>query len=643
MQSESEHASLRRDLRILLSETLQRGIEDLRAGLREELQQGLERAFLEGELQTPHRPTDSDSPEKPQHEWTQRHMRTWHWRDADDDDVELPKAAPEQTKKEGVLSRVMKKKATWCRGVDTESDHHSEGHHVKETDTTKPNKPSQGWCSPQGAPRGDQVSPLTPVMPMEPSPGPLDRQTTESASVEVPGGVPEPEDDDIVAPMSPCPNLAHHELVDKSFVEEVDREEPQEIRNSITQHSFIYVTRPKLRPSQSHPSLALKRSRLVHSVVLSPKFDSFMCFFILLNSVVLGAQTDFRARYPDDDPPRILFHLEIAFCFIFAMELFIRLYVHRYSFFYKSGWQWNVFDCVLICLQVTEQVVLALVPKDDERDGNAFEGVNDFSAARVARLLRLIRVLRVARVLQGISELRILVVSILNSFKSLFFSVVLVLLLVYTVSLYLTQVVTDHRQAVGDDSSQASVDLRRNFGTLAQTMLSMFAAITSGIDWAQLCDPLKDEISPVLAVFFSAYIAFSLLAILNMVTGVFVESVLSSQRIDRDHFILSNTRELFMGLEGGLSATMDWEMFKSKVEAPQMQSFFKFLDVDPSDAKGLFRLLDIDGSGEVSAEEFLNGAVRLRGTAKALDVALLIQEVRQLGKDWHRRAHRGMV
>merc|ERR1712228_849165 len=65
-----------------------------------------------------------------------------------------------------------------------------------------------------------------------------------------------------------------------------------------------------------------------------------------------------------------------------------------------------------------------------------------------------------------------------------------------------------------------------------------------------------------------------------------------------------------------------------KLEVPQMQEFFKAIDVDQSEAKGLFHLLDLDNSGSVSAEEFINGCLRLRGPAKSLDLALLIQEVR---------------
>merc|ERR1740121_2668803 len=161
-------------------------------------------------------------------------------------------------------------------------------------------------------------------------------------------------------------------------------------------------------------------------------------------------------------------------------------------------------------------------------------------------------------------------------------------------------------------------------------MFVMFMAVTGGADWGMFTKPLIEEVSLVVAMVFCVYIAFTVLAMLNVVSGVFVGSVLKSQAADHDMVMVNNARELFMGLEGGLQATLSWEDFKQKLDDQHMREFFKFIDVDPSDARGLFRLLDLDNSGGLSAEEFLTGAIRLRGTAKSLDVALLIQEVKKI-------------
>jgi len=313
--------------------------------------------------------------------------------------------------------------------------------------------------------------------------------------------------------------------------------------------------------------------------------------------------------------------VESCLCIVFVLELLLRLAVFRLRFFVRTGWQWNLFDCVVVGVQVIEQIMAI-------NFSGSSQFVNNFSSARVMRILRLIRVLRVARVLQGIAELRILVVSILSSMRALVWTMVLLTLMIYTLGIYPTQLVADH--IIMDPENDANEVLDKYFGSMSSTMFVMFMSVTGGADWGEFCDPLIREVSVWVAMVFAIYIAFTVLAMLNVVTGVFVESVLKSQASDRDMVMVNGARELFMTLDGGIHATMSWDTFKSKLYEPQMVEFFKFIDVDPTDAKGLFKLLDLDNSGGLSAEEFLNGAIRLRGNAKSLDVALLIQEVKKI-------------
>ena len=57
-----------------------------------------------------------------------------------------------------------------------------------------------------------------------------------------------------------------------------------------------------------------------------------------------------------------------------------------------------------------------------------------------------------------------------------------------------------------------------------------------------------------------------------------------------------------------------------------MKEYLSFIDVDPSDAKDLYQLLDIEGFGAVPAEDFLSGCMRLRGSARSLDLSLMMHE-----------------
>jgi len=348
-------------------------------------------------------------------------------------------------------------------------------------------------------------------------------------------------------------------------------------------------------------------------------FDYAVCAVIALNAASIGVQTDYVAQHHTDNLPSSHRAVDITFCVLFTAELLLRLYVHGLRFFYQHGWQWNYFDAALVLQQLVEEVLTLTQQSSD---------IINLSFARVLRILRLVRVMRLVRILRLIRELRMLVTSISSSLKSLGWTILLLILLIYTVSLYLTQMVTERIMTHNPDIYNEHIDnLNLFYGSVLRTMLSLFESVSGGVDWDVLVRPLSEEISPLVAVVLTLYIAFTTLAMLNVVTGVFVESVLLSAKMDKDHMLVSNARELFKAVHGD---AMSLEFFESKVDTKEMQEFFRGIDVDPSEARGIFRLLDIDNDGEVDAEEFLSGCIRLRGPAKALETATLIHEVRKL-------------
>eukprot|EP00428_Durinskia_dybowskii_P003012 CAMPEP_0170300966 /NCGR_PEP_ID=MMETSP0116_2-20130129/50730_1 /TAXON_ID=400756 /ORGANISM="Durinskia baltica, Strain CSIRO CS-38" /LENGTH=418 /DNA_ID=CAMNT_0010552763 /DNA_START=39 /DNA_END=1295 /DNA_ORIENTATION=- len=355
---------------------------------------------------------------------------------------------------------------------------------------------------------------------------------------------------------------------------------------------------------------------LAASAVLNPKFDWAICSLIILNAITMGIQADHTLTNGSTELPVGFQILERIYAILFLFELLLRLTVFGCSFFYMTGKYWNIFDLVVVSLQWFEEILAQFIE-------------SNMSFIGVLRLLRLVRVIRLARILRLIRELRVLVTSITNSMKSLVWTVMLMLLMIYSVSLCITQVVADHRAAlVADDSDMEGELLIFYYGSLLRCMLSMFEAITSGADWDQLVTPLMKQVSPWISVLFVSYIAVATLVIMNVFTGVFVDSVLASAKSDKEQFLLNNARSLFKTND----EEMDWDTFNSKLGNPQMLEFFKGIDVDPSEAKGIFTLIDVDESGSITADEFLNSCVRLQGPSKALETAVLMQELKHLRK-----------
>ena len=51
------------------------------------------------------------------------------------------------------------------------------------------------------------------------------------------------------------------------------------------------------------------------------------------------------------------------------------------------------------------------------------------------------------------------------------------------------------------------------------------------------------------------------------------------------------------------SGGITWDAFEEQLHTKEMMEFFKMIDVDIDDAKCLFDMLDVDGSGSVDAQE----------------------------------------
>merc|ERR1712232_748448 len=113
---------------------------------------------------------------------------------------------------------------------------------------------------------------------------------------------------------------------------------------------------------------------------------------------------------------------------------------------------------------------------------------------------------------------------------------------------------------------------------------------------------------------------------LNIVTGVFVDTAMKVATEETDLQVATNISALYLGYKNSIR----WEDFRSKLKESAMQEYFKGINVDISVAREIFNLLDGDGSGTLDADEMVKGLVRLRGTATQVDLSMLLQRQWQM-------------
>jgi hypothetical protein len=370
-------------------------------------------------------------------------------------------------------------------------------------------------------------------------------------------------------------------------------------------------------------------------ILASSRFDNVISILILGNSLTIGLEADYAARNVTDAIPWPYRYFEILFCVVFTSELALRVWVQKMSFFLRGSGSrvlWNYFDLVVVGAQlVQEGIELAKSNASDKNDAG------NLRILRILRVLRIVRIFRLVRVLHLISELRTIVSSIMGSFRSLFWTVILLLLMMYIVGVWFLQSVTDHfieRPAVDSDGDYidytlGETQLRKHFDSLAQTILSLWQALSGGVDWSDVADPLISEVEPLLGIGFAAFIAFALLALMNVVTGVFVQTALHSAEAEEESFLTDQIIQLFHKCKnddswGCLSET-DLE---ARLEDPELAKEWKNISVTADEAQYVFALLDVDEAGEVQFEEFLSACLRLKGNAKSLDMLIQLQESR---------------
>ncbi|CAE8616512.1 unnamed protein product [Polarella glacialis] len=391
-----------------------------------------------------------------------------------------------------------------------------------------------------------------------------------------------------------------------------DEPHPGRIRKTavdIALQKHLAVSKP------DHPEAGFRpfARRLVKTVF----FDYCMSGVLVLNAVIIGVQAEYQARVGSTTESSAYFQsIEGAFDFIFAVELGLRIYVSGVKhFFFGNDWLANLFDVVLVVLQIV-----------DSRLSLTISSEGGFGNLGVLRILRLFRVARMVRLVRLVPELRSMVFLIGASLRTFVWAAVLMLLIMYCLAVYFTIIASD---AEVSDSEAHLVKLY--WGSIGGSVLSLFMAVAGGADWQQFLLVFGEGSWLYVANSFllSIYVGFAILVMLNLVTGVLVEGAQNIIRSEKETELVKMAAQIFMTAGKDSDSEMTKEEFEKLSCSSAMNTYCHEVGMTLDEAENLFEFLDRDDSGSVSIAEFVQGCLRLRGPAKALDLA----ELRLWSKD----------
>ncbi|CAE7869106.1 Scn10a, partial [Symbiodinium necroappetens] len=306
-------------------------------------------------------------------------------------------------------------------------------------------------------------------------------------------------------------------------------------------------------------------------IVESDEFGYAITALVMVNAILIGFETDYTARHGGDHKMPGSKILGRVFCYIFTAEVAMRVLVLGVrNFFMGSGWRWNLFDFLVVGLQWAEEVV------DWISVGTGRGHVLNLGFLRILRTLRVVRIMRLARILHLVVELRTMVSSIVASLKPLFWATLLFSMLIYAVAVAMTQMANEFRA----ENRGVDTELNRYFSSLGTAALALWECISGGMDWQDLAQPMIENVSPIMGLFFSAYVAFSMLAMMNVITGIFVDNAKTYAQQDKDTFVVRHVLNLFKQSNLGESTAIDWIDFQAKLDTRELQELFAAVEVD---------------------------------------------------------------
>lgn len=224
------------------------------------------------------------------------------------------------------------------------------------------------------------------------------------------------------------------------------------------------------------------RARVQH-LVETTLFSKFIIGVILINALTLGLET--APELMGGWLP-ILKTLDKLFLGIFVIELALKLYAYRLRFFTVG---WNIFDFII--------VLISLLP-----------------FIQALSVLRSLRILRVLRLVSMVPQFRKVTQAFFDSLSGLLAIASILLLLFYIGAVMATKLF--------------GTAFPEWFGTIGNSLFSLFQIMTLE-SWSMgIVRPVM-EIYPYAWLFFVPFILITTFATLNLLIGVIVNSMQTTQ------------------------------------------------------------------------------------------------------------------
>lgn len=264
--------------------------------------------------------------------------------------------------------------------------------------------------------------------------------------------------------------------------------------------------------------------------------------------------------------------------------------------------------------------------------GGVSESSTNFSFMRLLKTWKMMRTWRTIRVLRMLRELRLMLSSVFGGIRSMLWALLMVALVTYMFSCCFTQAMAIHLSDIPEEDENKKKAILRSWGSVLLSMDTLFMCSTGGDDWKVPSTHLR-EFSGMIYALFLIYISFFLFVVTNTLTSIIMEGTMTRATTEKSDIIASRLKqkyehiklfkELYSRIDADNSGDLSMDEMHRHMQDQRAVAFFQSLDIDVSDVEQFFGTLSQDGTTSVDLETFVIGCMKLKGTARSMDLQCL--------------------
>jgi len=247
--------------------------------------------------------------------------------------------------------------------------------------------------------------------------------------------------------------------------------------------------------------------------------------------------------------------------------------------------------------------------------------MSSFLIFRFLRFIKFFRFLRIFR-LEVFHELRLMIQSMCFCLKPLGWATLILVLVTFIFAIIFTE---EAKVSLNLKDSHLTPDERElvneNFISIRKSFICLLESILGGTDWAKYALALS-HLSWIYEYLFLFYIIFVNLGMLNVVTGIFVDSALRAAKSDRQIIIEAKMMEqkvheahlnqLFREMDVEGTGLISVKQLKAYLRDKRVMALLNHIGIMYTNPQHIVSAFLPDQAGEISAKYFVDNCMELR-------------------------------